>query len=352
MSIDAARKGPEKRLSWLDTLRGGAALAVVIGHYEWVHIPGFEQFPFDPGVFGVSLFFLVSGYIIPKSVEGYRDRRLQRFIVNRFFRLVPVYWAAILLASIALRVDPPAAAKNLSGLQLVLGGGNIIGATWTLQVEFVFYCWVALALVTNALQRLRFVELSTYFGLVCSLACGMARFYFDKKAPVALPVGMTTILAGYWIHLAQAGLVSREQFITIASIVAGGLGLTFCLSYNKDWGYHEQIWRFFGSNALAALVFGWALFRPQVNVAVFSAVATFSYPLYLLHQPMQELIRSYVSPDSWLLGDLITFIPAIAASVALHLAIERPGIKIGQQLLRRANPPALATAASVRPDQG
>ena len=76
------------RLAWLDALRGFAALCVVFDHgstlllrpardvlYQWLNL----------GQYGVFVFFLVSGYIVPASLE--RKRRPSAFWTSRGFRL-------------------------------------------------------------------------------------------------------------------------------------------------------------------------------------------------------------------------------------------------------------------------
>src|SRR6202012_1057669 len=84
------------RLAWLDALRGIAAPCVGFEHlthsvlqpvrnavYQW----------FDPGQYGVFVFFLVSGYIIPASLE--RKGSIRRFWASRRFRLYPLYVFAV-----------------------------------------------------------------------------------------------------------------------------------------------------------------------------------------------------------------------------------------------------------------
>src|ERR1700730_18454663 len=92
----------ERRLAWLDALRGFAALCVVFDHgstllllpvrsflYQWLNL----------GQFGVFVFFLVSGYIIPASLE--RKGSVRGFWTGRLFRLYPMYVLAVVLALVA-----------------------------------------------------------------------------------------------------------------------------------------------------------------------------------------------------------------------------------------------------------
>lgn len=47
----------------------------------------------DWGRFGVVLFFLISGFIIPNSLKP--GSSLSRFFISRVFRLYPVYWVVL-----------------------------------------------------------------------------------------------------------------------------------------------------------------------------------------------------------------------------------------------------------------
>src|SRR5580698_7277410 len=85
-----------RRLVWLDALRGFAALFVVFDHlsyYVLQHVRADVYQYFDPGSYGVFVFFLVSGYIVPASLE--RRGSVRGFWVSRLFRLYPVYLFAV-----------------------------------------------------------------------------------------------------------------------------------------------------------------------------------------------------------------------------------------------------------------
>src|SRR4051812_18373500 len=92
----------QERLQWLDMLRGVAVLAVVVEHLSFLIFvdlrPNFIVPWFDIGNYGVLVFFLVSGYVVPASLE--RHGNLRRFWVGRVFRLYPL----LLLATGAVLV--------------------------------------------------------------------------------------------------------------------------------------------------------------------------------------------------------------------------------------------------------
>ncbi len=95
----AAAAGTGSRLAWLDVLRGLAALAVVFNHFGYF-LPSGVKTPvyqwINPGDYGVFVFFLISGYIVPASLE--RKGSVRTFWVSRLFRLYPLYLLAVAIA--------------------------------------------------------------------------------------------------------------------------------------------------------------------------------------------------------------------------------------------------------------
>ncbi|RZU48533.1 peptidoglycan/LPS O-acetylase OafA/YrhL [Krasilnikovia cinnamomea] len=145
------------RLGWLDALRGFAALTVV-----WFHLSPVVLGPerhlrihhhIDLGKYGVLLFFLVSGYVIPMSLE--RHGSLRRFWVGRLFRVYPAYLATIAVTGVlvvaglgglraSLRADPVTAVlAHATMLMDPLGLRGTVRVFWTLSYEMIFYLVVA-----------------------------------------------------------------------------------------------------------------------------------------------------------------------------------------------------------------
>jgi len=145
------------RLGWLDALRGWAALTVVCFHLsplvlgsEW-HLRIFRHIDF--GKYGVLLFFLVSGYVVPMSLE--RHGSLRRFWVGRLLRIYPAYLATIALVGVlalaglgtlpfSLRADPlTGVLAHATMLSDPLGLRGVVRVFWTLAYEMIFYLVVA-----------------------------------------------------------------------------------------------------------------------------------------------------------------------------------------------------------------
>jgi peptidoglycan/LPS O-acetylase OafA/YrhL len=103
----------------LESLRGIAALIVAshhgltafVGNYDDLGVVGrpifvltMEQLS-NPGM-AVLFFFVLSGYVLGQSFE--RDSNYLRYIVRRFFRIMPAFVAAVLFGYVCLtwfRID-------------------------------------------------------------------------------------------------------------------------------------------------------------------------------------------------------------------------------------------------------
>jgi len=150
-----ASAGSSARLAWLDALRGFAALCVVFDHGSTLVLRPVRDYLYHTlnlGQYGVFVFFLVSGYIVPASLE--RKGSTRAFWISRACRLYPMYAVAIVLSVVAYKTHhgdiagaehSPATsiASWLVMMPNMLSGPNVPNVTWTLSYEMVFYLLLA-----------------------------------------------------------------------------------------------------------------------------------------------------------------------------------------------------------------
>jgi peptidoglycan/LPS O-acetylase OafA/YrhL len=145
------------RLAWLDALRGFAALTVMCFHLSPL-VLGTERHlavmrHIDFGKYGILLFFLVSGYVIPMSLEKHGS--LRRFWIGRLCRIYPAYLFAIAAATIlcaagwiswqsGLRAETVTAVLgHVTMMPDLLGQRGALRVFWTLSYEMTFYLVVS-----------------------------------------------------------------------------------------------------------------------------------------------------------------------------------------------------------------
>jgi peptidoglycan/LPS O-acetylase OafA/YrhL len=330
------------RIVWLDGLRGIAATAVVLGHYfeSMLRFPGSNFL--DPGVFGVGIFFFVSGFIIPASVRT-RDRHpLTRFVCARFFRLYPLYWLSLAIGTIVYGAGAVQALVNITMAQRFVGVPDVIGAYWTLEVELLFYGFVVVTILLEKFNSPRVVASAALAAAGLAVILGAVRFFLNVKSPIAVPIGLSLILVGNMYFLLRQGLIARDLFGRVCSAVAGCLLISFCLGYSRDWGYSENPMRFAASYSCSAALFFATAYRGRCGLPVLSGLGLISYPIYLLHQPIQAIVRVVLHDQPvWVVG-LAAFVVVLLLAELLHLAIETPGVRLGRWLMNGGGRPAAA----------
>lgn len=167
----------------LDSLRGIAAFSVVLFHFTFGYDNGLnalsdDKFYFRYGGLGVSLFFLISGFVIFMTLQNTKNK--SDFIVSRFARLYPAYWACIITTVIlttALSVpfqqnmfSMGQIFVNFSMFQYWLKIKDVDGAYWTLAIELTFYAIMYVVFLVKKQQHIAFfcsiwLALSVLFAL-------------------------------------------------------------------------------------------------------------------------------------------------------------------------------------------
>jgi peptidoglycan/LPS O-acetylase OafA/YrhL len=256
-------RGP--RLAWLDALRGTAALWVVYEHWGARVLPALHAVVFsvfDPGLYGVMVFFLISGYIVPASLE--RTGSVRTFWVSRLFRLFPLF-AVVIALTLALnllglpvldsaRKDVAASAlTHLFMLNDLLGEPNLVVVIWTLSYEMVFYLLVT-ALFTARLHR-------RSGGIAVILAAGalglgglLPTVWLSQHTlgPTALAMAADVLVIG---GLAAA-VIGRSTPRAVGAWVAAATGLVLVVLNERKFGYE-------GLTILALMFTGTLLYRAQ-----------------------------------------------------------------------------------------
>ncbi|MET7455769.1 acyltransferase [Streptomyces sp. NPDC005574] len=237
MSVTRAAAG---RLGWLDALRGVAALVVVFDHSSYAFLAQTRQALtpyFSTSRYGIMVFFLVSGYIIPASLE--RGGCVRTFWISRVFRIYPM-WAVAVASVLALRLLGVAAVRtdvagqrpltvalaHLTMLQELLGTPGVLLVLWTLSYEMAFYLLVV-ALFTVRLHRRSTTAAVTLagFAAVAALAAASGRTE-GGVAPSALAAavgaGPLTVCVSVVLVIAVCGASAGSPVPRVAGGLLGG----------------------------------------------------------------------------------------------------------------------------------
>jgi peptidoglycan/LPS O-acetylase OafA/YrhL len=241
--VQESTAGTGTRLAWLDVLRGWAALCVVFNHFGYFVPKALNSAVnhwINPGDYGVFVFFIISGYIVPASLE--RKGSVRTFWVSRIFRLYPLYLLAVGIA-IALSTAHVGSLRGegahpdtsvLSQLLMmsnVLGGQNLPNVVWSLSYEMIFYLLLT-ALFAAHLHR-RSGGYALAFGVAAVVIGGLLpQAYFNHTLSSPRFVALTAdlvVLTGLALAVVLRGVPRL-----VGAALAAMAGLTL-LAFNGSW---------------------------------------------------------------------------------------------------------------------
>ena len=398
-----AKAGPS-RLGWLDALRGLAALVVVFDHSSYTFMADFrrELMPqFNTSRYGIMVFFLVSGYIIPASLE--RRGCVRTFWIGRIFRVYPL-WAAVVtvllavnLLGIAVMRDfgqqsaATVAVAHMTMLQELLGTPNLLLVLWTLSYEMAFYLLVVALFTVRLHQRSATVAVilavlaavsvtagavlptSALSGMVgtgpliafASIAMVVAICCASARSPVLRVLGgalggvLALVLAAFngtvplWeglvilavmflgtaVYRAENGQSTwRYAAGTAVVVVACAMGS----AYRYGDGDHFTRRGWIVAFLLAVLTFGAGLASRRRRIPrLLTGLGTISYSVYLVHPVLLAVIDSTIGrrrQDNLPL-EVAFFIVLLPLCVLTYRFIEAPSQTWGRRLAHRVQPP-------------
>ncbi|MGI5196096.1 acyltransferase family protein [Streptomyces sp. CA-288835] len=392
------------RLSWLDALRGIAALVVVFDHSSYTFMADFRQelMPhFNTSRYGIMVFFLVSGYIIPASLE--RRGCVRTFWIGRIFRVYPL-WAAVVAVLLTVNLlgiaeirdfgEQSAAAvavAHATMLQELLGTPNLLLILWTLSYEMAFYLLVVALFTVRLHERSAAVAVllavlaavtvtaglalppSALSGLVgtgpliafASIAMGVAICCASARSPVLRVFGgvlggvlalvlvpfngtvplweglviLAVMFLGTAVYRAENGQSTwRYAAGTAVIVVACAVGS----AYRYGDGDHFTRRGWIVAFLLAVLTFGVGLLSQRRCIPrMLTGLGTISYSVYLVHPVLLAVIDSTIGrrrQDS-LAFEVAFFAALLPLCVLTHRYVEGPGQAWGRRLARRVQPP-------------
>lgn len=313
----------------LDGVRGIAALAVMAFHLGLLPI----------GWMGVQVFFVLSGYLITKSLIDRPGRPLLSFYGARASRLLPVM-LVYLAANAALVL---AVGGGLDGYGWILVGlGNyhiglhggaapngLVNHFWSLAVELQFYLLWPLVLI--AFRRV------WPLALVAMVVAPVARELILQStgnpylAVVSLPSCLDAFAAGALVAVAPRArylALSAAVGVAVLLISMGGLSPADLLSPETWAPQHHMLLT--GLALVAAPLISVAARLPVVGTPPLVWIGQRSYSLYVWHLLAIVGARSIGMP--WAATALIALIASLVMADLSWRLIERPGMRSGQKL--------------------
>ena len=358
----------------IEKLRAAALLMVILGHMP-IRMPDILVH----GYTGVSIFFVISGYVNCHSFENalrrYEDhtglRAALDYWVSRFFRVVPVVGIWLLLYFVcghitgALGGSYGDTARFLKEYRWWLGGfynyhfalsrmGGLFGHLWTMAVEIQFYLFLPFFYLIFRSRKAK--------GAVCAvliaLACAARFFTPDDLAGKLTHTQMDSLFAGVMLYLYRDrlhfGALDRVPGAAKKAVGACMILALFLLPWRMDYFVSAAL-RYPVFTLLAAVLVylaqldqGWIMGSGGVTERIALWAAGVSFSTYISHVLLYscvyynffELVLKTRFP--WLTGRkgtalqaLFLVLAALAVGALSRFFIEKPYAMLGKSVMTK-----------------
>lgn len=324
------------------------------------------------GALGVTLFFVISGFLITTLLLREEDRTgrvmLSGFYIRRVFRIIPLYVLAlgvttVLVVGFGLGEG---GADFLERLPLLatfngeLAGGGTFAHSWSLGIEEKFYIlWPLLAFAVPMIRS----NLGKVLAIALPAAVAMSFFpatgYFGIYMPIiggcALAVAMHYRRSFGFIFRMAHPLLSVPLFVLMLLFAA----VEEAIPIQDQWQNAHVTFGIIAVLATPGVLIrdGWQ--RRALSSPAIVYYGDHAYGIYLFHPFVGEVIDRLITPGQEDIVPVLTrfvlmFVLSFAIAWVLKLLIETPLIKVGRRLTKsklaigkvHADP-----AVSVRPDE-
>jgi peptidoglycan/LPS O-acetylase OafA/YrhL len=337
------------RIPSLDGVRALSFLLVFVSHLGFLGS--------RPGGFAVSVFFLLSGYLITTLLikEHYKTGTisLRDFYFRRTLRIFPSMYATLLVCALlsywhVLKVPFNATAAFFEALYLenyafwwnlaagrhsfhVAGTGHF----WSLCVEEHFYLIFPFLLVLMLRRKMTFAQITKALMVLCLIVLAW-RFVAVRIMPLgeeycymATDTRLDSILWGCLLATAEhndrwRSFFTYERLLRLLPIALVILASTFIFHETGRMTFRFTV----QSIALLPILYLVTHFEKSfiarpLNNRVLIHLGTISYALYLVHGAVIEIVSAHVHAGRLILWPLCG-IAAYFAALALHWSVERP----------------------------
>ena len=312
------------RIASLDGWRGIAILGVLVEHFVRPRVPSIGH----SGGYGVTLFFVLSGYLITGNLLRESENggiRLRRFYLRRIFRLWPCAWTYQLVVLFLLALATHRVMWR-DALRCIVFARNYGGSTiltehfWSLSIEEQFYLVWPLALVLFR-KRAMWVAIAGILFVtafrVTHWGVWIDHIHYVHSMPTQFRAD--ALLAGCIVAMLKQRYPRLLSNVRLLATVTSALLLTAAFT-----SYASRTAGIFAIGAALLLT----IHEPRLNRAFsyrpLSYLGLISYSLYVWQQLFAHISRP-VHP--WLA------LIAIPVAILSYEYIERTGIRFGAKLM-------------------
>lgn len=313
----------EKRIEWLDGLKGISCLLIFIHHFCLAFFPSIHYgtiavshlngidtaLSTSPlsvilnGNFLVAIFCVISGIVISKQVMDMKDKtKVSEVIIKRYFRLMLPLLPIGIIVYIMLRfgifsnID---AAIYTQSPWLVQYYNNNIGFIQTLKLIFIDTWFYGSDILSNAFWMLSQLFYGSFLSIILSMISWktnkhtwiiylLVAFFFINSENLLFAFALGPLLA--WLYKNKTQIFNKYLglILLIIGLFLGGYpsGVIPNNIYQFLNGKSYLIWHVLGAALIIYGIWSSKIIQKILSIDIFKKLGSISYSVYLIHIPL------------------------------------------------------------------
>ena len=339
-----------KRIHILDSLRGIAALQVLLFHVNNQLLGDLSPIAsyFINGISPVAFFFVLSGFVL--SYPYFKKNNnidYYKFIIKRIFRIYPLY--IVILILVVIFQKDVSFIKWIQECSIFFGDFSLLYPAWTLEVEIVGSLFIPFLILLRSNNKIYYwcFSIIIYLAVIKDIQPYILNFIFGVEVA--------------YLH-AKKELYKFKKFVILIS----ALGYVLINLINIK--TYQSVSLYYNTNTFESnLVLVLSLISPYIyiiaglfsiviisccleskkiqsmfNKKVFILLGNLSYGIYLTHFFILFIFTPFLDQLNFITGSPVysymiiltaTFLTSTMLSYLLYNLIEIPFIKLGKRLI-------------------
>ncbi|MEM7039306.1 MAG: acyltransferase, partial [Bacteroidota bacterium] len=222
----------KRRNLGLDVIRSVAILLVLLDHMRLYFIAGNS-----PGVWGVEVFFVLSGYLIGQIIlrtfqESFTFDKVKEFWIRRWFRTLPMYFAVLLVLDFILDKSGEFHWSYYLFLQNFNDSIGFFSVSWSLTIEEWFYLLLPLLFLIVRPHKATRGQMLGFLGSVLVIITIARAAYvlsadpnFDMGIRKFVPIRLDALMVGVLLAHVKLSFPDVHKKMARLPVFLGGMAV-------------------------------------------------------------------------------------------------------------------------------
>lgn len=312
--------------------------------YYLAILPPLPYFNFGP--FGVSIFFLISGFVIKYSLN---NKSRIGYLKSRLIRIYPTYIACsvVMMAFYVIshaywRSEPGISIErfifNASLMSSIFNYESMDYVNWTLSIEIKFYFCCALMYSAIKSGSVMSVMMFPVIVMIVSFVTSHFQIGSSEQGHFSFDALKIELMYASFMFLGILLNFLYDDKISIGEFIGSSVVVAICVAMSWKVGPQSNQFTETGINYIYGYIFFCVAMLLNKHIKenrLMSFLSQISYSFYALHSVIGYCIIRWMQNEgfNYAYSLLVAFASVMILSYLMYITVERKSIKLGKRMV-------------------